>query len=164
MSFSIRRYRRFPVRCAVTYNASRFLKLPLSYFLGFLSLITFLVLSSDPAYAEWVEVADSNQEGMTTYVDLDSIRRKGDLAKMWQLFDFKNVQISKMGRSFLSMRAQIEYDCLKEQSRSLSLTVFTENMGKGGVVPSTRIKESEWEPVAPASMAQRLCKFACGKQ
>jgi hypothetical protein len=136
----------------------------LTLLLAFWFLITLLLLSSGPAFAEWVEVADSNQEGMTTYVDLDSIRRKGDLAKMWQLFDFKNVQISKMGRSFLSMRAQIEYDCLEEQSRSLALTVFTDNMGKGGVVPSTRIKESEWEPVAPASMAQRLWKVACGKE
>jgi hypothetical protein len=134
----------------------------LKQLLAFWFLLTLLVLSSGPACAEWVLI-DKTEQGMYTYVDPDSIRRTGDLVEMWQLFDFKNVQISKMGRSFLSMRAQIEYGCLGEQSRSLALTVFTGNMGKGEVVPSTRIKESEWEPVAPASMAQRLWKLACGK-
>ena len=32
MPFSIRHFRRFPVQCAVTYNAGLFLKLPLVYF------------------------------------------------------------------------------------------------------------------------------------
>ena len=32
MPFSIRPYRRFPLQCAVTYNAGPFLKLPLAYF------------------------------------------------------------------------------------------------------------------------------------
>ena len=31
MPFSIRPFRRFPVHCAVTYNARLFLKLPLAY-------------------------------------------------------------------------------------------------------------------------------------
>jgi hypothetical protein len=31
MPFSIRPHRRFPVHCAVTYNAGPFLKLPLAY-------------------------------------------------------------------------------------------------------------------------------------
>ena len=43
MSFVLRPFRRFPVQCAVTYNAGPFLKLLLAYFLGFGSLITLLV-------------------------------------------------------------------------------------------------------------------------
>ena len=35
MPISVRPFRRFPVQCAVTYHAHRFLKLPLAYFLWF---------------------------------------------------------------------------------------------------------------------------------
>jgi hypothetical protein len=35
MPVLIRPYRRFPVYCAVTYNAGRFLKLPLAYLVSF---------------------------------------------------------------------------------------------------------------------------------
>jgi hypothetical protein len=40
MPFTIRPYRRFPVQCAVTYNAGPLLKLPLAYILGFGSHVT----------------------------------------------------------------------------------------------------------------------------
>ena len=37
MPFTIRPFRRFPVRCAITYNAGLFLKLPLAHCSGFRS-------------------------------------------------------------------------------------------------------------------------------
>ena len=39
-------------------------RLPLTYFLGFTLLTTLLVLSSSPAYAEWVLV-DKGEDGTT---------------------------------------------------------------------------------------------------
>lgn len=64
MSFSVRPHRRFPVHCSVTYHADPFLKQSLAYFFGFWSLITLLLLSSVPAYAEWVPVGDNDQAGL----------------------------------------------------------------------------------------------------
>ena len=92
MLFSIRPYRRFPAQCTVTYHAGPFLKLPLAYFSGFCLLITLLVLSSAPAYAEWV-VLGTTDDGMTTYADPDTIRRRGDLVRMWALYDFKTIDL-----------------------------------------------------------------------
>ena len=60
----------------------------LAYLSGFWSLILLMALSSEPAYAEWVLVS-SPDPGMTVYADLDTIRRKEDMVKMWILFDFK---------------------------------------------------------------------------
>ena len=54
-----------------------------------LLLITLLLLSSSPAYAEWVKIGDQDQLGMTVYADRETIRRKGALVKIWQLLDFK---------------------------------------------------------------------------
>ena len=75
MPFMLGPYRRFPVHCNVTYHAGLFLKLPLTSCSGFWSshggihmkrllLITLLVLSSGPAYAEWVTVGGNNQAGL----------------------------------------------------------------------------------------------------
>ena len=67
-----------------------FLKLPLSYFLGGWPLMTLLLLSSGPAYGEWVAVEKNNPlPGLqTVYVDPDNIRSQGNLVMIWILIDF----------------------------------------------------------------------------
>jgi hypothetical protein len=65
-------------------------KLPLACLLVFWLLITLLVLNSSPAYAEWVWISFTKSEGgYDVYADPDTIRRKGDLVKMWVLYDYK---------------------------------------------------------------------------
>ena len=130
MPSTIRPYRRGPVPCSVTSNAGPFLKLPLAYLLGFWLLITLLVLSSGPAYAEWELSSGDDEAGLTVYVDRDTIRRKGNLVKMWQLYDYKTVQ-TVAGDSLLSIQRHNEYDCTEERTRMLAYTWFSSNMGKG---------------------------------
>ena len=162
MPVTLRPYRRFPVQCAVTYNAGRFLKLPLAYIFGFWFLITLLVLSSGPVYAGWVLTSGDDEAGLTVYVDPDSIRQKGKLAKMWQLYDYKTVQ-TVAGDSLLSFKRYNEYDCTEARTRMLAYTWFSGNMGSGHVVYSTP-DEQQWEPVVPRSINQTLWKVACSKK
>ncbi len=56
-----------------------------------LLLITFLVLSRGPVYAEWVAVENNYllPGKLTVYVDPDTIRREGNLVTLWQLTDFQ---------------------------------------------------------------------------
>lgn len=126
-----------------------------------LLLITFLLLSSAPAYAEWVGIGTSNN-GATVYVDPDTIRRKGDLVKMWILYDFKSTQ-TVLNKSYSSSRSQDEYDCTKDRHRALAITSFSGNMGSGTVRSSYSIK-GKWEPVPPGTITQTLWKVACDKQ
>ena len=126
-----------------------------------LFLIALLVLSSGPAYAEWVLV-DANNSGETVYVDPDTIRRKGDLVKMWALYDFKTIQ-AVWDTSFFSRESQREYDCIEERTRRLALTYFSGNMGSGTVVYSDA-DEQKWEPVQPGSVGEALRKVACDKK
>ena len=88
MPFTIHPSSRVPLQCSVTYNAAPFFTLPLAYLSGFWSLITLLVLSTVPAYVEWVAVEkDYLLPGLqTVYVDPDTIRREGNLVTMWQLY------------------------------------------------------------------------------
>jgi hypothetical protein len=127
-----------------------------------LLLITLLLLSSGPAYAEWVKVSDSDEAGMTVYVDPATIRRNRNLVKMWQFYDYKTVQ-TVAGIGFLTAKEQWEFDCAEERSRVLALTEFSGNLGSGTVV-YTNSQVGKWQPVAPSSLGQLLWKFACGKK
>jgi hypothetical protein len=130
--------------------------------LAYVSLFfTLLLLSSMPAYAEWVAVGVSDS-GTTTYADSDTIRRKGDLVKMWYLHDFNTTQ-TVLKKSYLSSRSQDEYDCTKDRHRALATTSFSGNMGSGKVRSSYSIK-GKWEPVLPGTMTHTLWKVACDKQ
>ena len=158
MPFLIRPSRRFPVHCVVTYHAGPFLKLPLAYFLGFWLLITLLFLSSVPAYAEWVAIGSSGGNIGSVYSDPDTIRRKGDLVKMWILSDFKTLQ-TVADASYLSRLSQSQYDCTEERIRQLTVSWHSGNMGKGNVV-WTNSDESKWEPVAPGTLGHTLWELA----
>lgn len=125
-----------------------------------LVITLFLLLSSVPAYAEWVLIGTAN--GLTTYFDPATIRRKGDLVKMWELWDFK-IKETKGGKSFLSAKYQLEFDCAEERTRELAHLWFSGNMGKGNVVTSES-NEGKWTPVSPDSVGETHWKVACSKQ
>ncbi len=78
---------------------------------------------------------------MTVYVDPDTIRRKGDLVKMWALFDYKTKR-TVVGDSILFMTAQTQYDCAEERQRGLAFTNFSGNMGRGNVVLAAMTNKS----------------------
>jgi hypothetical protein len=130
-----------------------------------LLLITLLVLSGGPVYAEWVSVGGNVEGGLTpytVYVDLDTIRRDGNVVKLWALMDFKTIQTDP-GPSHLSVKSQREFNCTDEHVRLLTLTAFSGNMGNGNAVYSYSDSKDQGIAVEPDSVAHRLWKFACGK-
>ena len=161
MPFTIRSQGRFPVPYGLSHYLGLFSKLPQTYLWGFLFLLMLLILSSHPAYAEWVLASGDDEAGLKVYVDTATLRRNGNLVKMWQLYDYKTVQ-TVAGDSFLSIQRQNEYDCPEERTRMLAYTWFSSNMGKGRVVYRTA-DEQQWEPVVPRSIDRALWKVACGK-
>jgi len=129
-----------------------------------LFLITLLVLSSGPAYAEWVAVENNSllPRLQTVYVDPDTIRLKRDVVTMWSLNDYKTIQT--MGStSYLSYKVQTEYDCAEERIRKLASTFFSGNMGSGVVVYSIS-NEGKWLLVEPDSLGQSEWEVACDKE
>jgi hypothetical protein len=157
---TLRPFRRVPVECAVRYHAGTFLTLPLAYVLGFGVLIILLVLNTGPASAEWVAIGSSDSlGGYTVYVDSDTIRRNGDLVKVWALTDYTTLQ-TVADRSFLSSKVQNEFDCAEERQRELAGTWFSRKMGTGNGV-WTNFDGTTWRPVAPGSVGQGVWDFAC---
>ena len=145
MPFSIRLYRRFP----------------LASILGFWLLLTLLLLSSGPAYAEWVALGESDS-GTTVYVDRDTRLPEEKLVKMWILYNFTCVRTVD-GESYFSNKVHNEYDCAQARHRTLLDMRFSSTMGFGKVVYNKSSK-GKWAPVAPEGLDQILWKLACGKK
>jgi hypothetical protein len=125
-------------------------------------VLILLVLSSSPAYAEWVKVSDSDETGKTVYVDPATIRRNSNLVKMWQFYDYQTVQ-TVGGNRFLTAKEQWEFDCAEERSRVVARKEFSGNMGSGTMV-STNSQVGKWVPVMPGSIGQTVWEAACGKK
>lgn len=127
-----------------------------------LFMILLLLLSGGPAYAEWVKVRDSDEAGMTVYVDPATIRRDSNLVKMWQFYDYRTVQ-TVGGVRFLTAKEQWEFDCAEGRSRVVARKEFSGNMGSGTMV-STNSQVGNWVPVMPGSIGHTVWEFACKKK
>jgi len=137
-----------------------------AYCSGFRALITLLVLSTVPAYAEWVAVEkDYLLPGLQTlYVDPDTIRREGNLVRMWQLIDFKWMQGNPRGPTrFLSTETHKQFNCAEQRFRLLAFTEFSRHMGTG-ILADGYVDTGNWLPVEPESINQALLEIACGKE
>jgi hypothetical protein len=126
-----------------------------------LLFLALLILSSGPAYAEWIEVTKS-ADGITLYYDPSTIRHKGNLVKIWQMYNLGNSE-TYMNDSYLSLLVQEEYDCPEERVRILAQTAFAGEMRSGKTVFSTS-EEGKWKTVAPGSLHKRMWTLVCGNQ
>jgi hypothetical protein len=108
--------------------------------------------------AEWVKVNENPRTSV--YADPSTIRKSGNLIKMWTLLDLQRPEISGSSKPYLSIKIQTEYDCKNEQSRGLYATSHSENMGKGEVT-ETSSTPSKWSPVSPQSLEEAMWEFAC---
>jgi len=122
-----------------------------------------LAVMSGSAMAEWVEVDTSRRVGLTTYADPTTIRKFGNKAEMWVLYDYKTAQTNAR-KPYRSIKGQWRYDCKEEQQQPIYEIKLSENMGKGEVIGKAIYKESvKWLPVLPESIGMVYWKLACGK-
>ncbi len=118
-----------------------------------------LLTASSAAWAEWIPVGASDEH--TAYINPTTIRRSGDYAKMWGLFDYKSAEaIGK--RQYLSIKTQNEYDCKDERLRSIYTTMNAANLGGGEIVYVSDGVPSNWRPIVPGSVGETLWQIACG--
>jgi len=126
--------------------------------------IVMLILAafSSGVMAEWVIVTGNDK--FTLYADPATRRQSGSKIKIWELSDLKTKQfvnaLSLSPETYLSIRAQVEYDCKEEQLRHIFSSAHSDNMSRGEIV-RTWPKSSEWQPVAPGTIAEIMWKNVC---
>lgn len=121
-------------------------------------LMMMLTVVSSSAVAEWIKVDDVSL--VTSYFNPDTIHKVGSKAKLWILYDYKEPLTSEAG-SYMSMKAQSEYECKKKQLRVIAVSVHSENMA-GGKAIFTDSNPQEWKPFSTATRIDKmLWETAC---
>ena len=116
-------------------------------------------LAGPPRWPRWVAVGESVDSWV--YADVNSIRKKGDMVKIWDLQDYKRAIVSDR-LPVLSLREQLEFDCKEERVRTLFISVFGMSMAEGKELKSEGDGTGgAWSPVSPTSIEGRLLRFAC---
>jgi hypothetical protein len=124
-------------------------------------LILLLAVVSNSVVAEWVEVGGN--ETAITHADPATIRKAGNMVTMWHLPDYAKARGIEGIKPYASAKAQDEYDCKQERTRTLSISLHSANMGEGEVL-GTSTDPGNWRPVLPDSLVETLREFACGQQ
>ncbi|MFA7281956.1 MAG: surface-adhesin E family protein [Sterolibacterium sp.] len=124
-----------------------------------------LVALDGSAMAEWTKVTEEKDGSAVYYSDTSSIQNSsGGLITIWELNDFKDQD----DNGSKSTKIQAEYNCVNEQFRVHSVTVYSQNMGRGEVIAALSPSDTKYQPISPDSaesaVAYAMLKFACGKK
>jgi hypothetical protein len=126
-----------------------------------LFFVALLILSSGPAYAEWVAVG-TTVDDETIYVDLETIYREGDLVEISVISDFQAAKHLQDGSRYRSARLLHQYNCIEQRFRLVAVTLFAGNLGKG-VMLDELAKEGAWRPIPSDSVGRQLMELVCPK-
>ncbi|MDP1947731.1 MAG: hypothetical protein Q8L77_09550 [Nitrospirota bacterium] len=113
-----------------------------------------------PADAEWAKIGSADD--YTFYANPSTIRHKGPLVQMWVLFEYKRIN-TVAGKTLVSMKQQMEFDCEGEKSRYLESHEYSSHMGAGKPMYSDSTRRSEWTTFHTGSVIHTEWKYACGK-
>jgi hypothetical protein len=123
-----------------------------------------------PPGETWVAVDSAYQSPSreTVYYDPKTIRRDGDLVRLWQLTDYKMMQGNApfgafmMGpHRFFSTKTHKEFDCARNTVRLLASAEFSQHMGSG-TRNAVAVSQGYGQPVERGSINQALWEVACG--
>ena len=121
-----------------------------------LILTLLLTLAAAPAWAEWVKVSETDE--VTFYIDPATIRKDGNLRRVWEIQDLK--KRDKGG--VMSRRGLFEYDCKDERDRVLSFSAHSDPMAGGKVLFSLN-EPDKWDYIPPRTVSQTRMQFVCAK-
>jgi hypothetical protein len=109
-----------------------------------------------PAWAEWVTAGETDTS--TYYIDPATIRKDGDLRRVWQVTDLKKRgPTGNMSSRFLS-----EFDCKGERYRFLNFSTHSNPKATGKTLETSDAADN-WKAVPPDTVAWDVLKAVCAK-
>ena len=115
-----------------------------------------LMMLAGSAWAKWVMYEESDMA--THYFDPATIRKDGNMRRVWNLQDFR--KRNKDGS--MSLRMRQEYDCKQERWRYLAISAHSKPMA-GGDVLETGGEDNDWVAIAPGTVLETLFEIVCAK-
>lgn len=127
-------------------------------------LFVLLMMICPVSWAAWDFVFED--EEIAFYSDKSSIRRTGNISRIWSMMDFHEIQKSQMGVSYKSTKNLFSFDCKSEEGALISGHNFSEPMGSGKNVGSYTTQKIDWEytPIVPELVKEHLWRIACRKR
>lgn len=125
-----------------------------------ITINTLLLLSlfvTGSAWAEW-KVVDETEKAFF-YIDPATIRKEGNLRKVWEITDLKTRETDVA----MSKRARTEYDCKNERWRLLALSTYSESMVKGKELFNMRGGPTDWSDIPPRTAVETTLKIVCAQ-
>lgn len=102
----------------------------------------------------WMK-ATEGADGTVFYIDRDSIKKEGNLLRVWELQDLKD----KGPLDEKSRRVLVEYDSKAERRRVLSFSFHVEPMGAGVTVKADQTP-GKWTLIVPNTTAAVVFQVA----
>jgi hypothetical protein len=115
----------------------------------------------------WAEWEEKVSDGISKiYFNKSTIRKNGQIIKMWVLEDFVTVQRISDGRKYKSSKVYHAIDCKSEMRAIASIVFYESEFGGGKVIVSLYNQEKNWnwKPIVPDSISEMMLKVACGKK
>lgn len=113
-----------------------------------------LMMLAGSAWAEWVMYDET--ETATHYFDPATIRKDGNMRRVWELTDLRKRH--KDGE--MSRRVRLELDCKEERYRFLATSAHSEPMA-GGTVLVMLEEEKIWRATAPGTPSSKILLLVC---
>ena len=126
-----------------------------------LNIAVLLAVFSTGAMAEWTYLGSAENKTYDVYIDKVAIRKQGNVAKMWDMFDYKSPRKTANGTSYSSDKSLGEYDCVEIRNRNLSTTYYSDNRGKGAAVLTHQYDDAKWGDIVPGSVSMAKWEVAC---
>jgi hypothetical protein len=117
-------------------------------------LLTLTLLASEPVLAGWVQYGEADSGSF--YFDPSTIKRNGDVVRVWNLTNNKGHDKSEAQ----SVVEFVEFNCLQGHASYLVRNSHSEKMGLGKQTDSQTLPSEHWYPV-PTSAGQMLMKIVC---
>jgi hypothetical protein len=130
-------------------------------------LIFFALFSAcSIASAAWELINFDSNGKFFQLIDKSTIRKNGEIARIWMMTEYSSVQTDSAGRQYQSSKILYSFNCKNETNAVVSIVEFSDAKAEGSVIynGTRRDKDLEWDPNVPGSLAEGLWKIACGKK
>lgn len=117
-----------------------------------------LALLSGSVMADWELIGNTN--GNTTKINKSSIRKQGNVVRIWTMQDYADPLPMGNGRIANSSKILIENNCKEESYRYVSGIFYGEHNGSGMVVLSDD-KPDPFLAITPGTINETLWNAAC---
>jgi len=131
---------------------------------GIIFILLMMVYSV--SWAEWEYASKTSDGKVTIFTDKSTIRRSGEIAKMWTLKNYNVYRTNSQRKKYRSEKALVAHNCKEDIVALISLVTYSDLWGKGNVVDSYTWSERDWEwdPIVPGTTVATQRETACSKK